>query len=280
MILNIFGPVIRYIICSELVFAAMNSLWVLHLEKLVLQGADTAYSHMFQTVWSVLCILIPAGTGCLLVRREARIELQAFPAARRRKQKLSGQKRGWKLFYAVAGERIRQRVIPVLLTSSLFLACGINVPISFYFSDQNAAASAGALPGAAGIILQALLYCFFMPFVEETLFRGILYPRLRRWYGTVPAIFISAVFFGLFHGRILQAVYASIMGILFAAAYEAFGDFTVPVALHGAGNLIILCLQWTDTYNAVCTPAWGAAFLGIAAGGFLTICFIVRKTAE
>ena len=280
MILYIFGPVIRYVVCSELVLAVMNTFWSIRLEKIVLQSADTAYTHSFRTVWSVLCILIPAGAGCLFVRRDARIERQAFPGAQRKRRSVYGQKNGWKLFYAAAEERVRLRAMPVLLTSSLFMTCGINVLITCLLPDPGSAAAAGALPGAAGILLQALLYCFFMPYVEETIFRGILYPRLRRFYGTSAAVLLSAAFFGLYHGRLAQGIYASIMGILFAAAYEAFGDFAVPLALHGAGNLIILCLQWTDSYHSVCTPAWGAAFLGIAAGGFLTIFIMLKKTAE
>lgn len=288
VLVYIFGPVILYIIVSELAAAAMDFVWNACLQEKVLQGAGMADSRTALPLWSFLRLLIPAGAGCLAVRREARLEWPAFCAAQKKrcmfyssagKQEGSEGKRSsfWSLIYAAAGEGIRKRVTALLLPAAVFLALGINVLFSVYMPDAASRSGAAGLPGASGILLQAFVYCFFMPYIEETVFRGILYPRLQRWYGTGVAVLASAFFFGLYHGNFPQAVYAMIMGILFAAAYEASGSFTVPCSLHGACNLSILFLQWTGTYAAVCRPLWGFAFLGIAAGGFLTISLITNK---
>ncbi len=289
VLVYIFGPVILYIIVSELAAAAMDFVWNFSLQEKVLQGAGMADSPTALALWSFLRLFIPAGAGCLSVRRQARLEWPAFRAAQEKRRMLysaAGRKGGsqgkgnscfWSAVYTAAGEGIRRRVTALLLPAAVFLALGINVLFSVYMPDAASQAGAAGLPGSAGILLQAIVYCFFMPFVEETVFRGILYPRLQRWYGTSAAVLASAFFFGLYHGNFAQAVYAMIMGILFAAAYEASGNFSVPCSLHGACNLSILFLQWTGTYGAVCSPLWGAAFLGIAAGGFLTIFLIIKK---
>ena len=110
-----------------------------------------------------------------------------------------------------------------------------------------------------------------LPFVEELLFRGTLFPRLERQYGLRTALLLSAILFGVYHGRPVQGIYAACMGILLAAVYAGTGRFVIPFALHGACNLSVLFLQWTGTYVSFCRPAWAAVFLGIAAAGFLTI---------
>ena len=38
------------------------------------------------------------------------------------------------------------------------------------------------------------------PLVEETIFRGYLFPLLARWFGIMPGIIVTGVLFGLMHG--------------------------------------------------------------------------------
>lgn len=279
----IFGPVIRFIIVEEIVSAAMDFVWNSGLQEMLLQGADPMYSFRIQTMWSFLRLLLSAAAGCLSVRREAHLERPAFVTAQKqRRLQYKGTAAGGLLrrLYAAADERVQARTIPVFLAAVILLALGINVLFSCIMPDAGPTRSVGDLPGISGVLLQALFYCFFMPFVEETVFRGILYPRLQRGYGTGAAVLGSAAFFGIYHGILSQGIYAFMMGIVFAAAYEASGSFKVPCALHGACNLAILLLRWTDTYTSFCKPVWAAVFTGAAVCGFFTIYLIIKKTAE
>jgi len=282
ILIYIFGPVICYLIVSELAAAALDFAWDNYLQQTALQGAGIAYSHSVQTVRPFLRLVLSAAAGCLFARRDAWTELSAFSAAQR-KRRLSFTGAGnkiksfWSLLYAASDERVRIRVLSLLLPSVMSLALGINAVFFCFWPDLVSQGIRESLPGLAGMLLQIITYCFFMPFVEETVFRGIFFPRLQRRYGTGMAVLASALFFGLYHGTFSQGCYAFLMGIVFALAYESSGKFTVPLALHGACNLMTLWLQWTDRSSAVCTPMWAAAFLGISAGGFLTICMIVKK---
>jgi membrane protease YdiL (CAAX protease family) len=38
------------------------------------------------------------------------------------------------------------------------------------------------------------------PLVEETIFRGYLFPLLAKWFGLVPGIVVTGILFGLMHG--------------------------------------------------------------------------------
>lgn len=58
------------------------------------------------------------------------------------------------------------------------------------------------------------------PLLEELLFRGMIYKRLRDLCSAKTAILVSAAFFGIFHGNLVQFVYAFIIGIMLAFVYE------------------------------------------------------------
>lgn len=289
VLLYIFGPVIRYIFVSELALAAMDLVWDSFLQEYALQGAGAACSHSVLTVWQLLRLLLPAAAGCLAVGRDARLEWSAFGPARQERE-MAFRAEAVKdpaegsvtrffraLIYGADDERVKARIPGLLLPATVFLALGINILFSCIVRDPGALQTALVLPGLAGFLLQILFYCFFMPFVEETVFRGILFARLQRWYGSGTALLASALVFGIYHGTFAQGIYAFVMGLVFACAYESSGNFLLPVSLHGACNLIILWLQWTGSYSAVCTPAWAAVFLGLAAAGFATICAMIKK---
>lgn len=100
-----------------------------------------------------------------------------------------------------------------------------------------------------------LMMIFWMgiiaPISEEVVFRWLVYLRLRDYMKTGAAAVISGVIFGVYHGNIVQAIYASIMGILFAYVLEMTGNLLGSVLLHiGANTWSLvgteLAVQMTD----------------------------------
>ena len=116
-----------------------------------------------------------------------------------------------------------------------------------------------------------LCYGLVTPVAEEIVFRGIIYNCLRRSVKVKPAIFISAMIFGLYHMNTVQGIYAFLIGCLIAYAYEYFGDFRMPVAIHIIANVLAYCLTYTSlaVSGLVCWPvcivllavAFGCMFL-------------------
>lgn len=255
-------PALAYSVISTCAGAGMQLLWTRILQEPVLRGAGPAYSYAAVSLWAHLCIVIPAGAGALFLRSTAARELALYH-----------RNEGLPSF------RLRQeQSLPVLLVSVLALSLGVNVCISMIAAgwsparrESISAAMPGALPGAAGILLQAAAFGLFTPFVEELVFRGILYARLERAYGLRKAILLSGLLFGIYHESPVQGIYAFVMGCLFALLYAQTGRFLIPFALHGACNLAVLCLQWIGGYESVCTPAWAVVFLAVSAAGFLTL---------
>lgn len=86
----------------------------------------------------------------------------------------------------------------------------------------------GIQVAAAGILI---------PITEELVFRGLGYFHMRRSLPFAVAACISAACFGWYHGNMVQGVYAGCLGLLLAAAYEAYHSLWAPLCLHVAANI-------------------------------------------
>lgn len=75
------------------------------------------------------------------------------------------------------------------------------------------------------------------PLVEETVFRGLLYPALRRRLGVRGAVVLSSALFGLVHGLSHMAPLA-ILGVFLAFLVERTGALIACVAAHMAFNAL------------------------------------------
>ena len=119
-----------------------------------------------------------------------------------------------------------------LAVNILFAITGFTGSVTSY---EQVAEKQFVFPLWAGI----LLYGVISPIAEEIVFRGIVYNRLRRNYSLNIALIYSAIFFGLYHGNVVQGVYGFLLGLLMAVLYEKYGSFLVPVILHGAANIAV-----------------------------------------
>ena len=90
---------------------------------------------------------------------------------------------------------------------------------------------------ASDLVVSFLSLCVFTPFVEEFVFRGVIFGSLRR-YGFGYAAVASALLFGLAHGSPAQLAYALASGLVFAAVYEVSGSVRTGILLHALNNTI------------------------------------------
>lgn len=105
------------------------------------------------------------------------------------------------------------------------------------------------------IIAVALLVAVVFPFVEEVVFRGLLYVWLRRF--SVPVAYVgSAALFAAAHGILvlLPALFA--IGLILAWTYETSDSLWPPILLHGTFNGIMLILLYA-AIAADAPPLWG-----------------------
>ena len=93
-----------------------------------------------------------------------------------------------------------------------------------------------------------LMMIFWMgiiaPAAEEMIFRWLIYLRLRDWLKMPVAAVISGLIFGIYHGNIVQGIYASILGTAFAWILEMSGNTYSSMLLHmGAKHLVTAYLR-------------------------------------
>lgn len=86
------------------------------------------------------------------------------------------------------------------------------------------------------------------PLVEETVFRGYLYPMFARWFGVGPSIIVTGVLFGFMHGPQLGGAKSLIalltfVGIVFTFVRSRTGSVFASYLMHlGYNSLIGLSL--------------------------------------
>ena len=92
----------------------------------------------------------------------------------------------------------------------------------------------------AGKSMWFLLICMgvIAPLAEEIVFRWLIYLRLRDYMRIGFAMVISGMIFGIYHGNLVQAVYAGILGMVFADFLEISGCLWSSVLLHMGANLV------------------------------------------
>ena len=90
--------------------------------------------------------------------------------------------------------------------------------------------------------LQILFMVFAAPLVEELIFRGMCYERLRNGMGIAPAVVLSAGLFGLFHGNLVQGIYGFALGVIAALIYEHFDGLFYSILFHAGANLASILL--------------------------------------
>lgn len=121
-----------------------------------------------------------------------------------------------------------------------------------------------------------VLYGLVSPLAEEVVFRGVIYNRLRRFFGPLIGIVASALFFGIFHGNLVQGIYGAVMGICIAYVYERHGSFLWPILFHAAANLTVYAVaHWQAVQIVLFTPLGCVILLAVTA-----LCVFLEKRGE
>ncbi len=87
------------------------------------------------------------------------------------------------------------------------------------------------------MLLRFISAAIVTPIMEETVFRGLIFSRLKHALPPWIAVILSAAIFGAAHGHILSFMYASTLGILLAVLMHRCGDsILVPIFVHAGFN--------------------------------------------
>lgn len=93
------------------------------------------------------------------------------------------------------------------------------------------------------------------PLAEEIVFRWLIYLRLRDYMRMGAAAVISGLIFGIYHGNLVQAVYAGLLGMVFAYFLDISGCLWSSVLLHMGANIWSLVSPDLYTWIIARNPA-------------------------
>ncbi len=124
--------------------------------------------------------------------------------------------------------------------ASRWLPIPKSLPVDKYFSDT------------AGAYLMAVFGVTLAPLLEELFFRGMLYPVLRRAYGILAAVLLTAVAFAAIHGAQLGNAWAPLLsifvvGIVFTLVRERTDSVAASFLTHCGYNFTLFSMLWIGT---------------------------------
>src|SRR5574344_1427053 len=128
---------------------------------------------------------------------------------------------------------------------------------------ENAFSAQNTLQGM--IIL--LVIIIGAPFVEELLFRGVLFEELNRVVSTKTTIILTALIFALYHFNILQTPNTFFMGLILAYVYYNTRSIKAPIIVHLTNNL----LATMPFIDQGFTPMGFAIYIGFLAIGIYSL---------
>jgi membrane protease YdiL (CAAX protease family) len=138
----------------------------------------------------------------------------------------AGKGSAWMYFFSGCGLAI------FVAVASFNMKNTENLPIQEIFKNRT------------GAILLMSMAVLIAPLVEETVFRGYLYPLFAKSLGVLPGILITGVLFGLMHGSQLGWTWGLVLlltfvGVIFTFARARTGTVLASFLLHLGYNSMI-----------------------------------------
>jgi len=128
-----------------------------------------------------------------------------------------------------------------------FSGCGLAIFValaSYNMKDTEHLPIQEIFKNRSGAMLLMAMAVLVAPLVEETVFRGYLYPLFAKSLGVLPGILITGVLFGLMHGSQLGwtwrlVLLLSLVGVIFTFARARTGTVLASFLLHLGYNSMI-----------------------------------------
>lgn len=150
----------------------------------------------------------------------------------------------------ISRRRDSRLLLGILPVGTICLSAFLNLILARWAEGTTVNLSTAALP------IGAAVYGILTPFIEELVFRGLLWHRLRRGYTPLESALLSSLLFGIAHENLPQGIYGFIMGMVFALSYELTRRFEVPFLLHCTCNLAVLAASSAGWGAVLSSPMW------------------------
>lgn len=128
-------------------------------------------------------------------------------------------------------------MVPILV--GIYVFEGVYSALVHLHNEQDLTPSHWEPTHAAAYVVNAVVICTWVPFVEELTFRGAGVSLLRR-FGRWPTIALVGVLFGLAHGLLISLPILIAFGCALAWLRLKTNSVIPGMVVHGLFNLIAL----------------------------------------
>ena len=257
--LEIVWYAVRPLLFYMVLFITIREILLRSLEAALLAASYdmSAYYDLWNDAAGILILGISSAGAAIPLLKDARNEIMTV----RR-----GRERAW-----IKKRRDCSMLLALLPAGTICLSALLNLLLSHFPGSGSANLQPVFLP------LGAAVYGLLTPLIEEAVYRGIVFYRLRRGFPPSAAAVISSALFGAAHGNVPQAVYAFVMGLVFALAYELTRSFEVPFLLHSLCNLAVLSAGSAGWGEILYSPMW---ILFFAIGAILAFGYLGKRLRD
>lgn len=127
-----------------------------------------------------------------------------------------------KLFLLMVGMGLFSQIVASYL---------LTVVLGFFpeVAEQYANNISNLLKISPGILFSV---CIIAPAIEETIFRLLIMGVATKFLGYIAGNIVQAVLFGIYHGNMVQGIYAFILGLFIGYLLHITGSILYTVAFH------------------------------------------------
>lgn len=137
-------------------------------------------------------------------------------------------------FKAISSKQFLNIITGTLGLSMFSVAC-VNLFVTNFPSYNKVQET---IASAYGSIFSMISVIILLPIFEEILFRGLISNELKKHLNLPLTIIIQAFIFGIFHGNLLQAIYASFLGAFLGLIYYWTDSIVSSISSHIFYNLL------------------------------------------
>ena len=92
------------------------------------------------------------------------------------------------------------------------------------------------------ILVQLISSGICGPIIEELIFRGIVYNKLKEFNKPFTAVLFCSVIFAIVHNNIINVIYAFLISFILIYVYEKYKTLKAPIIVHMSLNIIIILM--------------------------------------
>lgn len=116
--------------------------------------------------------------------------------------------------------------------------------LTFFKIQQHFSNAAQEALLSGQLVIQIFSLGFFAALTEELIFRALLYCRMRKMLSVGQSVVLSSLLFAVYHGNVIQMVFAFPMAVVLTLLYEKTGKFRYPLLFHMGCNLTAVAVNW------------------------------------